>query len=81
MPAELRTPACPVSLAYLIGLFHELSSVRASGFNSPLPIGWADMQAWAALTHTALSSLETRLLRLLDAAWLRAWSDGQSKEK
>lgn len=78
-PAELCTPACPVSLAYVIGLFHELSSVRASGFNSQLPIGWADMRAWSQITDTPLSSLEARLLRLLDATWIKAWSDGQPK--
>lgn len=80
-PAELCVPPCPVSLAYLLGMFNEMASVRRSGFSAPEPIGWADMQAWSALTETPLSSLEARLLRLLDAAWIRAWVDGQQSDQ
>lgn len=79
MPEELRTPEAPVGLSYLLLLFNELASARNAGFSTPQAIGWAEMQAWAVLTEMPLSSFEARVLRLLDAAWLRAWSEGQPK--
>lgn len=61
----------------LLRLFREMASARATGFGSPQPIGWADMQAWAALTGTVLDAFEARALRLLDATWLDTWSKAQ----
>lgn len=80
-PAELCTPPCPVSLAPLFQSFVEMASARSSGFGAPQPIGWADMQAWSRMTQTPVTPFEARVLRLLDAAWVRAWVDGQPKDQ
>lgn len=80
-PAELRTPAPPAGLGYLLLLFTELSAARCAGLSEPMPLSWGEMQAWSALTRTPLSSWEARVLRLLDATWLAAWRQGQPKDR
>lgn len=81
MPAELRTPAAPAGLLYLLGWYVEWASGRQAGFSAPAAITWADMQAWCALTDTQVSPWEARVLRLLDVTWLSAWQAGQPKER
>jgi len=75
----LATPAAPAGLLYLLHSFHELGSARQAGFGSPCAIGWSEMQAWSRLTGTPLAAWEVRVLRLLDAAWISAWGQGQKK--
>lgn len=77
----MRTPPAPPGLSYLLALFAELASARQAGFGAPQPLTWAEIEAWSRLTGMALLSWEARVMRQLDAAWLRAWHDGQPAPK
>ena len=79
MPDALRVPPAPAGLAYLLAWFRELASARGAGFAEPLPLAWADIKALAELTQAHVAPWEARVLRLLDAAWLRAWRKGRAE--
>lgn len=58
--------------AHLWEWFWELNAARAQGFSGPNPIGYQDIQAWAALTGTTPHPWETRALKAMDRAFLAA---------
>jgi hypothetical protein len=58
----------------------ELGLGRQSGFAGPQPLAWPDIAAWARLTCTPVQPWEVRVLRRLDAVWLKAWADGQPQK-
>lgn len=60
--------------------YAELSAARQSGFSSPAPIGWADIQAWAGLMQLQLEPWQVAVLRQLDDLWRTAWAAGQEKK-
>lgn len=72
---ELKGPAVPEILAYLMEWFYELSSGRRFGFSGPEPLGWSDIQAWDELTDRRLHKWEAQILKQLDNLWLNQVND------
>lgn len=80
-PPELITPGMPAGLAHLMAWFDEIGLARRSGMASPDPLSWSDIAAWSSLTGQALAPWEVRALRALDAAWISAWNEAQTKDR
>lgn len=66
----------PEGFDFIWGVFGELNVGRGSGF-APNPIAWADILAWSVLYSIRLDPWELDALRLLDAVWLKAMSEGR----
>lgn len=75
MPKALAAAEVPEWGRYLLGMFHDLASGRMSSGFGPMGIGWAEMEAWSRLRRRPLAAWEVDILRRLDDAWLRAWSE------
>ena len=63
-------PACAV---HVWNWFQALHQGRMRGMDL-CPLGWGDIQAWAALTGTTLRTWEINLLRSIDACWIKVFS-------
>lgn len=63
-------PALPDEAAYLWGWYCELAAARNSNGFGPVPLSFAEIDAWARLNARVLHPFELRALRALDAAWL-----------
>ena len=61
--------------------FWQLSERRQRGFDSPNPIGWADIQAWQQLTRTLVLPEEIDILLAMDSAWLSAVAEFREETK
>lgn len=66
--------------------FWELSASRQAGMNGPLPLPWAELQAWLTLSGEHVTREELAILRGMDAAFLtgldewRVWHEAVSKK-
>lgn len=67
--AELAGPELPPMGAYVWTWFLELHAARGSSGFGPLPIGYGEIAAWAALTGRAPLPWEIELLTALDRIW------------
>lgn len=65
----------------MLPLFSELASCRTSSFGEAQPIAWAEIEAWARLFQTPLTSFEARALRELDAAWIAVYRECQAQAR
>lgn len=68
--AELAGPELPVELAHVWGWFLELHLARGSSGFGPAPIGYGEINAWAALKRLRPVLLEMECLVALDQLWL-----------
>lgn len=55
----------------MLGWFFELNSARGSTGFGLSPISYTELQAWARITSTPIEPEEIRLIKALDAEWLR----------
>jgi hypothetical protein len=69
-PAELEEPEVPDGAEYLMGWFFDLARSRGNNGFSASPISYAEMAAWAQLTHTEPQPWEVAAIREMDAAFL-----------
>ena len=63
----------------MLGMFYDMAAGRGSSGFGPLPLALVEIEAWYRLSGTPLSWWEVQVLRLLDRAWISAWSAGQPK--
>ena len=55
----------------VLGWFFELNSARGSTGFGLAPISYTELQAWAQLTSAPIEPEEIRIIKALDAEWLR----------
>ena len=68
-PQLLERP--PAALALIWRWFCELSPGRQyAGMGEPLPLSWAEIAAWSALSGARPTSSQVALIRRLDACFL-----------
>lgn len=77
---EEPIPDLPENGAYLWEWFCELSSGRGNNGFGPLPLSWADMDAWARLTGNCPEPWETAILRSMDGVFLAVCHEEQAKK-
>lgn len=68
--AELAGPGLPPELAYIWAWFLEMHGARTWTESGPNPLTFAEIAAWASLTHTRIASWEVAVLRSVDLAWI-----------
>lgn len=68
--AELKGPALPEMGAQVWSWFSELCAARTHHEGGANPIGYAEIEAWARLTHRVPQPWEIEWLRALDRIWL-----------
>lgn len=61
--------------------FTELSDGRSYGFSGPLPLSWADIDAWARLNRWPLERHHIDQIRALDAAWIEGAHGNSARKK
>lgn len=76
----LAEPDIPPDGALLWSWWRELASGRGNNGFGPLPISWADMDAWARLTGTPLSPWQAGTLRDMDNAFLARVAEQSCKD-
>ena len=64
--AALEGPGLPEEIAYLWEWFRELDGARGSNGFGPMPVSYAELDAWARLTGRHTLPWEVRWLMLLD---------------
>lgn len=69
-PRDLDGPECPAWGEHVWTWWCDLHAGRRAGAMGPAPLSYADIAAWAGLTHTQPRSVEVRLIMAIDAAWL-----------
>lgn len=69
-PEELHGPEFPEVISHVYEWFLELHSGRQNG-----PIGFSDIKAWSELTGRQITPFETRLIKNLDAEYLKQQHD------
>jgi hypothetical protein len=69
-PKDLIGPEFPDRYGHLWAAFLDLHSGRSYGMG-PNPISWPDILAWDTLTRSGLQEWEVRVIKALDALWLR----------
>jgi len=52
--------------------FWQLNDRRQRGFDSPNPISYSDLKAWASLTNTYILPEEVEAIMAMDSAYLSA---------
>jgi hypothetical protein len=72
---DLDTAPVPDGCGHVLGWFNELSAGRGNNGFGPNAIPATEVAAWCMLTCRRLQPWEFRALRILDAAWLRAWAE------
>ncbi|WP_420888642.1 phage tail assembly chaperone [Chromobacterium amazonense] len=74
-PADLDPPcAFPELLSNVWRWFGELSVRRGQSELGPLPISWADMAAWNAMTQANPAPREVELIMQLDVVYFESRS-------
>jgi hypothetical protein len=74
-PAMLaNAPAMPKGCARLWADFLELSHVRGSTQAGPMPITWADIDAWQRVRGVRLEAWEVDAIRKTDLAFLKTFA-------
>lgn len=68
----LAGPPIPESAAYLWTTFLILHSGRSYGMNGGNPLTYEGIHAWCNLSGISLSCGEVEIIKMLDAAWLKA---------
>lgn len=63
-------PRVPEAGRLLWGWFLDLHATRSQGFAGPLPIAYAEIEAYARLHRIPMASRHVDILRAMDAAWL-----------
>ncbi len=76
-PKDLVGPPFPDRYGHLWSAFLDLHSGRAYGMG-PNPISWPDILAWDTLTRSGLQEWEVRVIKALDALWLRMTDEDAS---
>ena len=66
---------------FLMGVFSDLSSRRASGFSAPQPIPYAEIKARCELTGVPLRPDEVEAVVIMDQAHLSAIADAQERQR
>ena len=75
----------PDGAEHLAEWFWSLSSSRQHGMSGPLPLSYAEIQAWLGLTGEVVSREEIAILRQMDAGFMtgveewRTWRDALRK--
>jgi hypothetical protein len=69
----------PFELQHIWQWFDELSHARASNGFALMPIGWAEIHAWAVLTGAEPEPWEVRVLVRLDAAYRSVVAEAAAK--
>lgn len=77
-PADLFGPPFPDRYAHLWHAFLDLSSARSYNGMGPNPISWPDILAWDTLTQAGLQEWEVRVIKGIDALWLRITGEDSS---
>lgn len=77
-PPELVGPSFPDRYAHLWDAFCDLSGGRSYNGMGPNPLSWPDILAWDTLTRAGLQEWEVRVIKALDALWLRETSEDSS---
>lgn len=70
--AELGVPEMPAAIAYLWSAFQRIRSRRGGNGFGPVPIMWADIDAFVRLSGVRLAPWEIEIVEALDDAWLDA---------
>ena len=52
-------------------MFLELHAGRSYNGSGPNPLSWSDILAWDTLTRAGLQEWEVRVIKALDALWMR----------
>lgn len=66
-----RPPETSAEVEYLVTVFGELNMSRQSGFNA-CPILYQEIEAWQRLTGRTLRPWWMRMIKLIDAYYLKA---------
>ena len=76
----IELPDIPDGLEWIWEWFWELSAGRQYGFG-PLPLSWADMAAWAAISGVALQPWLAGMFRRMDMAYLAEMGEKAKAEE
>jgi hypothetical protein len=68
----------PERLRYLWDMFLDIQTGRTYGMDGPQPLSWREIKAWDDLTETGLQEWEVRVIRMLDATWLRVVQEARN---
>jgi len=60
----------------LWAIFWKLHARRRPGFESPAPLSYTELAAWAALTREHISPDEVEVITQMDDAYMRAVHEG-----
>lgn len=77
-PEGLAGPPFPSRYVHLWDAFLDLHSGRSYSSSGANPISWSDILAWDTLTQTGLQEWEVRVIKTLDALWLRVMNEDVS---
>lgn len=76
----LEQPEIPEGFEVVWNWFWELHQGRGHTGFGPLPLGFADMAAWAAISGIELSPWLASALRSMDLAWLDEHAKAQKQK-
>lgn len=76
-PKDLIGPPLPDRYEHLWYAFLDLHGGRSYNGMGANPLSWTDILAWDTLTNAGLQEWEVRVIKALDALWLRMTNEGQ----
>lgn len=76
----LDQPDIPEGFEDVWAWFWELHQARGHTGFGPLPLSWADMAAWAAVSGIGAAPWLIWLFRAMDRAWLDEYARAQKKK-
>jgi hypothetical protein len=74
-PSDLDGPEFPYAMSHLWSAFLDLSATRQSGMNGPMAITYNEIQCYCNLTGIDLTPLDVKIIKRLDAVYLRKSRD------
>lgn len=64
--------------SYIIAWLDEMDWHSIGGMGSPIPLSWSDIDAWARVTKTEITSDEALLLRHLSKLYVSKYSESKN---
>lgn len=78
LPEEPEIPECAM---HIWEWFWTLHSRRQSGFESPQPLTYSEINAWVTLTRTPVFPQEIDALIQMDSAFLSQQAENRAKQR
>ena len=76
-----RRPRVPEAGQVLWSAFIEINAARGFGQFGPIPIGFAEIEAWCRVTRTPLAPHHVEIIRAMDAAFVEHFAEAAKGDK